>query len=588
MSITERVEATHAWTQIPADEVSDAVVASMALGGVDHLFFMSGSEIAFYQEAIAKAQAHGRPAPRLVTMTHEHAGLNAALGYAAVSGKPAATACHVDAGTINYGGAVHTAWRSGLPVLMTAGGPPVAYPGSMRGARDRGGHIWMQQVYDQNGIVRQYTKWDHRLEYQDNPGLIVSRALQVAMSEPAGPVYLSLPREIASMRVEGARFPTVQQLGVTRPVAPDEGSIAEIARRLVDARNPYVVVSHSGRNPATVERLVELCELLGISVVNSIIRSYHCFPKTHPLYVGSGSLKDADAVLVLEANIPWMPGENEPPNDAYVSVVDVDPIRNRIPTFEFPANLRMNADSLRTIEALIETAQGMISSSDRSRIAERTARIGEATRTRRAELVQKAQAKAKQTPIDPLYLNYQVAEVLGDECLVMDELVGEGHVVDMFLKSTKPQSYIKNPGSSGGWGTGAALGAKLAAPSRDVVALCGDGFYQYSVPNAAIWSAAHYKAPFMTVVYTNRSYSTGTNGVTSMYPESYAAKAGFEGGYFDPPVDFAKEAEAAGAYGETVRDPAEVAPALRRGLAEIRKGNPAVIAVWLPKVQGTD
>src|SRR5215469_12636119 len=118
MSITERVETAHAWTQIPADEVSDAVVASMALGGVDHMFFMSGSEIAFYQEAIAKAHAHGRPAPRLITMTHEHAGLNAALGYAAVSGRPAATAVHVDAGTLHQGGAIHTAYRSGLPVLL--------------------------------------------------------------------------------------------------------------------------------------------------------------------------------------------------------------------------------------------------------------------------------------------------------------------------------------------------------------------------------------------------------------------------------------------------------------------------------------
>ncbi|HXP93774.1 MAG TPA: thiamine pyrophosphate-requiring protein [Candidatus Binatia bacterium] len=588
MSITERAEATHAWTQIPADEVSDAIVASMALGGIDHLFFMSGSEIAFYQEAIAKAHAHGRPAPRLITMTHEHAGLNAALGYAAVSGKPAATACHVDAGTINYGGAIHTAWRSGLPVLMTAGGPPVAYPGSMRGARDRGGHIWMQQVYDQNGIVRQYTKWDHRLDYQDNPGLIVSRALQVAMSEPAGPVYLSLPREIASMHIDGARFPTVAQLGVTRPVAPDEDTIREIAERLVNARNPYVIVSGSGRNPKTFPLLVELCELLGISVLNSIIRAYQCFPKNHPLYVGNGSLKDADAVLVLEANVPWMPAENDPPSDAYIAVVDVDPIRNRIPTFEFPANVRMNADAQRTIEALIAAAQGMLSNTDRSRIAERTARVGEATRTKREGLVQRALSKAKQTPIDPLFLTYQIAEVLGDDCLIMEEVVGDAAPIDALLRSSKPQSYFKNPGSSGGWSTGAALGAKLAAPDRDVVALCGDGFYQYSVPNAAIWSAAHYKAPFMTVVYTNRSYSTGTNGVASMYPESYAAKAGFEGGYFDPPVDFAMEARAAGAFGETVRDPAELAPALRRGLEQIRKGTPAVISVWLPKVLQAD
>ena len=75
------------WTTVPADYRGDAVVAAMALGGVDHLFFTSGSELAFYQESISKARHHNRPVPRLVTVTHEHVSLNAALGYAAVSGK---------------------------------------------------------------------------------------------------------------------------------------------------------------------------------------------------------------------------------------------------------------------------------------------------------------------------------------------------------------------------------------------------------------------------------------------------------------------------------------------------------------------
>src|SRR5271155_1601292 len=146
------------WITAPADYRGDAVVAAMAMGGVDHLFFTSGSELAFYQESIAKARHHNRPAPRLITVTHENACLNAALGYAAVSGKCAATAAHVDVGTQHYGCAVHTAWRSGLPVLMTAGAAPAAYTGSMLGSREEGPHLWAQQVPDQNGIVRQYTK----------------------------------------------------------------------------------------------------------------------------------------------------------------------------------------------------------------------------------------------------------------------------------------------------------------------------------------------------------------------------------------------------------------------------------------------
>src|SRR5262245_6469184 len=247
------------WAVAPAiRHVGEAVVSAMGLAGIEYIFFTSGSEICFYQEAIAKITSEGRVAPKLVTITHEHVGLNAALGYAAVSGSPAVTAVHVDAATLHQGGAIHTAYRSGLPVLMTAGAPPTSYPGSIRGARAVGGHIWMQQVYDQHAIVRQYVKWDHRLEYQDNAGLIVGRALQVACSPPCGPVYLSLPQEISLRPIDGAKFPTLHQLGVARPPAPDPQGIRDIAGRLVQAKNPFVVVSGSGRNPATVQALVRL------------------------------------------------------------------------------------------------------------------------------------------------------------------------------------------------------------------------------------------------------------------------------------------------------------------------------------------
>src|SRR3984893_10386353 len=138
-----------AWLEVPADDNGDAIVAAMAEAGVEYVFFTSGSEIAFYQEAIAKARNTGRKAPKLITVTHEHARLNAAPGYAAVSRNPAVTAAHVDCGTQHYGGAVHTAMHSGLPILITAGVSPASHPGSMRGARDGGGHIWLQQSFDQ-------------------------------------------------------------------------------------------------------------------------------------------------------------------------------------------------------------------------------------------------------------------------------------------------------------------------------------------------------------------------------------------------------------------------------------------------------
>lgn len=578
---------TRAWAQLPADDFGEAIVAAMTAGGVDHVFFISGSEIGFYQEAIAKARALGRRAPALITITHEYAGLNAALGYAAASGKPAVTAAHVDVGTQHYGGAIHTAWHSGLPVFITAGAPPSSHPGSMRGARDGGGHIWLQQAFDQNGIVRQYTKWEHRLEYQDNPGLIVSRALQVACSAPCGPVYLSIPREISLLPVKGASFPTVEQLGIPRPPVADPEGVRQIAQQLVKASNPFVIVSGSGRNPASVPALVELCELLALPVVDSALRAYHCFPMSHSLYQRSASLKDADAVLVLEADVPWMPGPDAPPPDAYVAVIDLDPVKARIPSYEFTANLRLIADPLHAIRAIAAQTRSMISARDKQRVAERRARWSEASRAQRAEAEQRAQSRSARTPIDPQWLSYQIGQTLGDECMVFDEALPHNRLAD-YLRCDRPGSYFGNPGSSGGWSPGAAFGAKLAAPDRDVIAVTGDGFYMFSAANAAISAAVRHGAPFMTVIYQNRSYSTGVTRIASTYPDGFAMKGGFDGGYFEPAIDFAKEAEAAGAYGENVRDPSDVGPALERGLEQIRRGKPAVISVWLPRLLQQD
>ena len=176
--------------------------------------------------------------------------------------------------------------------------------------------------------------------------------------------------------------------------------------------------------------------------------------------------------------------------------------------------------------------------------------------------------------------------MLDENSLVVDDTTADR--VFPYLRLSRPGSYFHNPGSGGGYAPGAALGAKLAAPERDVIALSGDGFYMYGSPTAALWSAARYDAPFLTVVFQNRSYTTATVAVAKTYPDGFAAKAGFEDGYLEPAMDFAKEAESAGAYGENVTDPAEIGAALRRGLAQTRSGKSAVIAVWLGRLLQKD
>lgn len=569
--------------ETPHVDVGEMLVTAIAEGGIDHLFFTSGTELAFYQEAIAKRRAHGLPAPRLILMTHEYPCLNAALGYAAVSGKPAVTSAHVDVGTLHHGGAIHTAWRSGLPVLMTAGAPPTSMRPSVVGGRNAP-HFWLQDTLDQNVIVRPYTKWDHRLQSQDHPGLVISRALQIATTQPCGPVYLSMPREVLRMAAPTEPYPSRDQLCVPLPAGPNPAAIKDLAKRIVAAKNP-LVVSGCGINPLAITALVALCERLALPVVQPASIAYMGFPFGHDLYQSTRTVSDADVVLSIAADVPWMPSSGPGP-DAYVAVIDSDPVKAAIPTYEFCASQRITSDPLLAIQALHVEVELLLAGVDTKVIEARRQKWTEASTSRREALAKEAKSHAQGSPIHSNWLSFCIAELLDDNAIVMDDTTH--NKITPYLTLSRPGSYFHNPGSSGGWAPGAALGAKLAAPERDVVAVSGDGFYLYSNAAAAIWSAAKYNAPYLTIVYQNRSYTTGTIALDQTYPGGYAAKTGYEGGYLEPAVDFGKEAESVGGYGETVRDAAELPAALLRGLARVRAGQPAVISVWLERLISAD
>ncbi len=575
------IAADPAWAEREGDEWADALTTAMKLGGVEHFFFVSGSEISFFQEAVARAEAKGWPAPRLLTVTHEGAALNAALGSAMVREQPAATAVHVDVGTFNYGAGLHTAWRGSYPVLITAGAGPRAYPGSMRGARTNSVQ-WVQEPRDQAEIVRQYTKLDHRLDYTDNPGLIVSRLLQTAMSEPKGPVYMSVPQEAAMLPLPGrTRFPTTAELGVARPAWPDPADAKLAAQWLIEADDPVCVLGQSGRNSASVEALVRLAELLALPMTDSDRTMTLNFPTTHPLSGTGPSPANADVVVVIETPVPYMP-PNVPRPGAKIVWADPDPVQSRYKTMEFRADLWLPVAAGAFAEAVIQQAESLLTKAAMRRIADRRERLAQRKRelTRQAE--DAALSAASRNPISPRWAGYQIGRMLPEQAIVLDDTLSSTAAFRPYHGRSLPGSYFKSGGSAGGWGAGAAFGAKIAAPDKDVVLVTGDGYFMFGSPLAALWAAGRHGAPFLAVALVNKSYSTGTSGLDAAYPGGYAASAGYEGGLFDPPPDFAKLAEAANGYGESVADPAQIAPALERGLAATRDGSPAVVAIQLP------
>ncbi len=582
MTKVETLGSDASWAQYPAEEWSDALLAAMKLGGVEHLYFVSGTEMSFFQEASAKAQALGRPAPKLMTMMHESVSLMAALGETMVSGRPAATAVHVDVGTLHYGAGLHAAWKGGYPVLMTAGTGPRAFPGSMRGARDT--HVqWMQEPRDQGEIVRQYTKMDHRLEHQDNPGLMVSRLLQVAMSGERGPVYLSIPRETAMLPLPGVtRFPTRDHLGLERPSWPDPDDAREIARWLVKSDNPVVFVERIGRDPKAVEELVRLAELLALPVMEGRQADRLNFPMSHDLYETGPGAGEADVVLVFDCVAPYLPGLESPRADAKVAWIGPDPIMTRAKTVEFRADLRLGATARNVARAIHDAAEKLIDKSDRSRIDERRTRLAALKRRMVEQDERKALEAGKRATPNTRWVAHQLGKVLQPDAILLNDGVSSSGLIRTYSHRDRPLTHFRSGSSAGGWAPGAAFGAKIAAPGRDVVLAGGDGFFSFGTPSLALWAARRHKAPFLSVVLVNGAYSTGTTGLERMYPDGYAVKADCEGGTFEPAPDFAKLAESTGAYGENVTQTLQVGAALARGLKHVREGTAAVIAVKVP------
>jgi acetolactate synthase I/II/III large subunit len=565
---------------MPAEQAAEAMLASMKLNGIERIWFTSGTELAFLQEVPVKHQALGRPTPTIMTMTHENAALSAACGETMITGQPAATAAHVECGMINAGGSIHNADRGHYPVLMMSGYPPSAESGSVPGARDAGIQ-WYQQIPDQGQIVRQYMRWDHKLASYDNPGTVVSRAVQVITSEPQGPGYLAIPREAAMRPMDGASFPLREHLPPVGLPVGDRALLRQAAEWLLEAERPVICASRVGRNPAAVAPLVQLAEILGASVLADGFRVN--MPADHPLAQPGGFMAgppaDADCVLVLDMLVPWSTGSYQPGREVKIITLALDPIHRMTPIYEYPSDLVIGGDAGKSIPLLIAELESLMTSEQRRRCAVRSERLATEGRQRQRTVVDAARAERDQGHITPTWLSYQVGQTLDPETIIVNELVN----ISGFNR-TRPGTQFNAGGSSLGWAAPAAIGAKVARPELEVVCCTGDGSWMFGNPQVVVWASLFHNAPVLFIVSNNRGYSTGTTQVLRSYPEGYAARArDLTGGWFDPCPNYSGEAAASGAYGEKVTDPDEVGPAIQRGLAAVRAGTPAVLDMWLPK-----
>ncbi|PRX46134.1 acetolactate synthase-1/2/3 large subunit [Prauserella shujinwangii] len=566
---------------------SRAFLEALAEAGVRYVFANLGSDHPGLVETYAQARDEGwaKRLPELVVCPHESVAMSAAHGYAQVTGVPQAVVVHVDCGTQNIGGMLHNAAKGRVGVLLYAGASPFTQEGELLGSRNEFIQ-WIQDVHDQRGIVRGYTKYDNEIRTGHNVKQLVQRALQIARSEPAGPVYLVGPREVMEADVpEQHADPALFSPVAPAALAPDV--VDRVAGALAGARSPVVVTSYLGRDPEAVPALVELCETLGVPVIESVPMHLN-FPADHPLHWGyqwntqqpNPRLAEADVVLVLGSDVPWIPTRNRPDAGARLFVIDIDPVKEQMPLWHVPAECFARADLRTAVSQLTARAREL---ADPAVVARRTESAAAEHERQRRVLAERERPEG--TVITPEYLVACVREAIDDDTLVLTEAITNYHVVNEHLRRNRPGTLIGSGGGSLGWAAGAAIGVKLAAPDRTVVSLVGDGSYLFGVPSSAQWVARRYGTPNLTVIFDNQGWKAPKQSTLGVHPDGVAARNDDFGVGFAPAADLPGIAEAAGgAWGRTVRDAGELASVLAESLEMVRSGRSAVVSVRVPAV----
>ena len=546
--------------------VADAYLALLADRGVDYFFANAGTDFAPIVEAMAKAQSLETRIPEPVTCPHENTALHMAIGYYLVTGKPQAVMVHVNVGTANGMNGFLNAARGNIPVLFTAGRTPTNEEG-LDGHRSLDIH-WTQEMFDQASMVRETAKWDYELRNGKQTETIVDRALAVAKSEPTGPVYLSLPREVLAEQLNEFTYESPGRQHAAAPPYPNAAATDEAAALLADAENPLIITNWAGRNPQVWEPLGALAERYAIPVVQYRNR-YMSLPTDHPMNLGydlNPLLGKADVILVVDVAVPWLPATDKVRDDAKVIHMGADPLHSYVPLRGHPCDIALACATdagLAVLNEAMSAHEGRV----KRQIDKRRSALGEMWQEQRDGWAKRLDQVKDNKPIHPIWITHCINQIKGDDTIV----VKESALASTHIDISRPGTLLNAGAASGlGHGLGVALGAKLAAPDRLVIGTHGDGSYMFGNPIASHYVAAEQKLPHLTVIFNNQRWQAVRRATVGLNPEGYAAKSDHQPITMLNAVDkYEKAVEVADGYGERVEEAADLMPALERGLKAV-------------------
>ena len=273
---------------------SDLIVDVMKSLGIEYAAINPGSSFRGLHDSLVNYDSGKNP--KMITCCHEEIAVSLAHGYAKAAGKPMAAIIHNVVGLQHASMAIYNAWCDKTPVIVMGG------TGPMDTSRRRPWIDWIHTAMLQGGLVRDFVKWDDQpMGLGAIPNSII-RAYRTAITEPKGPVYLAFDVDLQEAELkEDIPVPAIDRYRPPAPLQSEPDTIKEAARLLGEAQRPLIIADYMGRNPESLNHLVELADLLSVPVIDRGAR--HNFPNTHPCDLTGrekAMVEKADVILGLD------------------------------------------------------------------------------------------------------------------------------------------------------------------------------------------------------------------------------------------------------------------------------------------------
>ena len=521
--------------------------------GVDAIFTLCGGHISDIYDGCLDEGV------RIIDVRHEQVAAHAADGYARMTGRLGCAVVTAGPGTTNAVTGVANALRAESPMLLI-GGQAASTQHRMGGLQDIP-HVDM---------LRPITKFASSVPATARVADFVAMAAREAFAGAFGPVYLEIPRDILDESVpeHTARIPAPGRSRASTRSVGDLADVERLSEALRHAERPCVLLGQQVWTCRATGAARAFVEQLGIpAYLNGAARG--TLPPSHP-FLFQLTRKDAfaaaDVVVVVGTPFDFRLRYGASLRAPTVAQIDMGfgtVGRNR------DVEIGLVGD-VGAILHLVAEAVGTVEDKARAARAEWVARL----RDREASLVAARRPALENgaAPIHPYRLAHELDRFLTEDSI----FVGDGGDVVTFagnvVRPKAPGSWM-DPGPLGtlGVGTGFAMAAKLAHPAKEVIALFGDG--SFAMTAFDIQTAERFGLPYIAVVGNNSHMNQIRCGLIQKYGEERGSVANYLGD-----VDFEKFADVLGIYGEAVRDPEQIAPALERAR---EAGTCAIVNVWL-------